>query len=385
MNITIIGAGIGGLSAAIAIRKNLPAATIEIFEASSELKAVGAGLGLAANAVLAFDQLGIKDKVLAQSKVIERLKILDKKGRTLTETDNMALNRAFDTVSNFTVHRAALQEVLLSELKNVRIHYGKKVRSFTQHNGSVELEFTDGSIHTATYVIAADGIHSVFRKQLLPGSAIRFAGYTCWRGVTSEIPASHQQHIATETWAEGKRFGIVTLKDNRIYWFACINAPGMKVLRFADYTREDLLQSFSGFHAPVCELIRSTPEEDIIWNDIIDFKPVSRFAFGNILLLGDAAHATTPNMGQGACQAIEDAAVLGNLLRRHHDIGEAFRVFEQKRLKRTAFIVNRSWQIGKMAQLGNPLLSAIRNALMKLVPASAGLRQIRQVLDVHFD
>ena len=121
-----------------------------------------------------------------------------------------------------------------------------------------------------------------------------------------------------------------------------------------------------------------------MWNDIVDFEPVQRFAFGQVLLLGDAAHATTPNMVQGACQAIEGAAILGKTMSQHSDPVAAFRAFEQKRLKRTALIVNRSWTLGKVAQLQNPVLASLRNLAMRLVPESMNERQVRELLDVDF-
>jgi 2-polyprenyl-6-methoxyphenol hydroxylase-like FAD-dependent oxidoreductase len=128
-----------------------------------------------------------------------------------------------------------------------------------------------------------------------------------------------------------------------------------------------------------------TGDEQLIWNDIIDIKPVKQFAFGRILLSGDAAHATTPNMGQGACQAIEDAIVLANCMAVYSsDIQKAFKVFEQKRISRTTRIVNTSWQVGKMAQLENKLLTSIRNTLLRLVPPSANEKQLQFLYNVDF-
>lgn len=385
MNITIVCAGIGGLTTAIALRKYFPSANVEIFEGSEELKPVGAGIGLGANAVMAFRELDIAEAVLAESRIIEKFRILDKAGRVLTQTNNFALNKAHNIVSNFSIHRTNLQQALLNNLEGVPIHLGKRVQKFKQRDRIV-LEFTDGSLHETDYIIATDGIHSVFRKQLLPGAGVRFAGYTCWRGVTHIIPSTLEgMHIASETWAEGKRFGIVPLKGSRVYWFACINSPALNNLQYRAFTRADLLKSFSDFHTPVTDLISITDPEAIIWNDIIDFKPISQYAFGNILLSGDAAHATTPNMGQGACQAIEDAVVLGKLLQKINNPQEAFLAFEKKRIPRATFIVNRSWQIGKIAQLQNPVLTKLRDAAFRLIPETTNERQIKQMIDVSFE
>ena len=137
------------------------------------------------------------------------------------------------------------------------------------------------------------------------------------------------------------------------------------------FKNEELLHCFQGFHHPVAAIIRSTPPGRIIWNDIIDLKPLKKFAFGNILLMGDAAHATTPNMGQGACMAIEDAAVLMQCMEQNRSVHTAFMQFEKKRLARTTTIVKNSWTLGRIAQLENKFLIALRNSLVRHTPPSA--------------
>ncbi|MCB9337546.1 MAG: FAD-dependent monooxygenase [Lewinellaceae bacterium] len=388
MKITIIGAGIGGLATAIALRKFRPDIELEIFEGSPELKAVGAGLGLAANAVAALDQIGIKEQVLSVSNVLDSFRILDAKGRLISQTNNMAINRNLQVISNFSVHRADLQRVLLAQIPDVPVHLNKRVWDFNQEGDTVHIRFADGAKTETDFVIAADGIHSIFREKLLPESTIRFAGYTCWRGVADlsnfKKLTNLNPKIASESWGLGQRFGIVPLTDGRIYWFACINAPKAKDVRFAAFGQKELAEAFGGFHAPVGELIQMTAPEKILWNDILDFAPVQQFAFGRVLLLGDAAHATTPNMGQGACQAIEDAAILGKILAKNLGPQAAFQAFEEKRLKRTAFIVKRSWQLGKLAQVGNPLLAGLRNFLLRQVPERMNEQQVKALLNVEF-
>ncbi|MBK8565851.1 MAG: FAD-dependent monooxygenase [Saprospiraceae bacterium] len=395
MKISIIGAGIAGLTTAIALRKYRPDLELEIFEASPELKAVGAGLALGANAVMAFEQIGVKNEVLAVSNVLEHFEILDGTGRVITKSDNLAINRNLQTVSNFAVHRADLQRVLLAQIFGLPVRLNKKVWDFRQDGEGVHIRFADGSETRTDYVIATDGIHSVFREKLLPQSKIRYAGYTCWRGVaevaTQDFPSlknleslSLKLTGASETWGLGKRFGIVPLTEERIYWFACLNAATPKDARFAAFGKKELLDTFGDLHAPIHDIIAMTDPKKILWNDIIDFPPVHRFAFNRVLLLGDAAHATTPNMGQGACQAIEGAAILGKTLAGAADMEAAFKVFEQKRLKRTALIVNRSWSLGKIAQLENPLAVGFRNFAFRLVPDSMNERQVQALLDVDF-
>ncbi|PVD53546.1 hypothetical protein DC498_03235 [Terrimonas sp.] len=133
------------------------------------------------------------------------------------------------------------------------------------------------------------------------------------------------------------------------------------------------------YPAEVQSILNQILEDALIWNDIIDLKPIPKYAFGNILLLGDAAHATAPNMGQGACQAIEDAAVLYDELLKGGELNDIFLRFEKRRLKRTHFITKQSARIGKMAQTTNPLMIKVRNAIFRAVPESIKEKQFKQL------
>ena len=188
---------------------------------------------------------------------------------------------------------------------------------------------------------------------------------------------------ASETWGASGRFGIVPLADNKIYWFACINAPqNDKAMR--QFKVADLQYNFRNYHSLIPLILEQSKDEDLLWNDIIDVKPVTRYAFERIVLVGDAAHATTPNMGQGACQAIEDAVVLADELSKHGDISKAFKQFEQRRLKRTHYIVNTSWNIGKAAQINNKVLANCRNFLFRHLPSRVQDRQLEKLYKVDF-
>jgi 2-polyprenyl-6-methoxyphenol hydroxylase-like FAD-dependent oxidoreductase len=151
----------------------------------------------------------------------------------------------------------------------------------------------------------------------------------------------------------------------------------------AKFNVKDLADNFSHYSSPIPQLIESTHESELIWSDIIDLKPISKFAFSRILLLGDAAHATTPNLGQGAGMAMEDALrVAEELDHFNNDVQKAFIACESKRLARTHFIVNTSYRLGKLAQEENQLLIKVRNALFRLTPAWVNERQMAKVLDI---
>jgi len=377
----IVGGGIGGLTLAIALqRKGFNAV---VYEHAPQIKSLGAGLGLAANAVKAFFEVGIGDEVLEVSQVIKMVRIKDTEGHILTETDAAHLSAKLGTINNFTVHRADLHDVLLRRLQPGTLHLNKGCVDVQQQPGGVTLRFSDGTQTQADYVIAADGIHSPIRKKLLPDSTPRYAGYTCWRAVIDDVPAGFDFDETSETWGAGSRFGIVPLSERRVYWFACINA-GPNDPRMRDFGIDDLRAHFSHFHSPIPELLAMTQNNQLIWSDIMDLKPLTRFAFGNIVLMGDAAHATTPNLGQGACMAVEDAAILANCIEDYATPEEAFRQFEAKRIARTTRIVNNSWTLGKAAQLHNPLLVTLRNLAIRLTPPQFAEQQVRFIHDISF-
>ena len=368
----IVGGGIAGLSAAIGLKRVGIDATV--FEAAPEFRPLGAGMVLAANAMKALDYLGIHDAVCARGRLIERLQILNQKGQKLTNTRVAPQEGGYQ---NHTIHRGDLHQVLLRHFQG-DVLYGKRLQDLSEMAEGHLLQFDDGTEYHARFIISAEGIHSKLRGYFLPESEERYAGYTCWRGVA--VNARVNTRLVAETWGTNGRFGIVPLTNNRTYWFAVVKAP-QNSPEMAKWTLNDVKRNYANYHHLVAEVLNATPKEGMLWNDIIDLKPISKYAFNNTLLIGDAAHATTPNMGQGACMAVEDAAVLSHLLKNGESPVEAFRSFEQRRLKRTHDIVNRSWQMGRLAQNQNPILGAIRNTVSRLVPNSVTQRQLEKVYE----
>lgn len=377
----ILGGGIAGLTAAIALKQKGIHATV--FEAAPEIKPLGAGLLLAANAVKGYERLGIAEKIVARGRALPTFSILDQQGRVITSADAAKIGQQFG-LHNFAIHRADLHDALLAELEPAQVQTGKRATHFEKlDDDAIEIHFADGSTYRTHYLVVAEGIRSAVRRQLLPDSEQRYAGYTCWRAVI-ETPSDLQQlSVASETWGKDGRFGIVPLAGDKIYWFACVNArqddPAMRTAKVADLQR-----IFQKFHPAVRAVLENTRDADLLWNDIVDLKPIEKFAFGNIILIGDAAHATTPNMGQGACQAIEDAVILADELGKNAAPAAALIAFEKRRLERTHIIVNNSWRLGKIAQLSRPWLVALRNVLLRLVPESVNERQLKGLLEVYF-
>lgn len=373
----IIGAGIAGLSTAIALRNIGIEATV--LEASETIRPVGAGLSLAANAIEALQRLGIADEVKEKGRALNKITILDKDGDVIKSLSTQSSDAE---PINYTIHRAKLHEVLVSKVNPEKIITGKRSVGLEVTSSGYKLLMEDGSSFICNHLIIAEGIHSPLRNIVAPEAKVRFAGYTCWRGIASNAELKIGE--TSETWGSQGRFGIVPLADDLIYWFACKNTIE-KDSPFKNYSLLDLAHSFKGYHDPISSIIAATKEENLIWDDICDVAPLRKFAYGNAVLIGDAAHATTPNMGQGACMALEDAVILANCLSKESDVMRAFRSFEHKRLKRTHGIVRDSWRLGKIAQWENSLLTAVRDTLLRMMPQSMYAKQIEAVYRVDFN
>lgn len=375
----IIGGGVGGLCTAIALRKIGIEATV--YERAEMLGDVGAGLVVAANAIRSLRRLGLADQAIAAGSKVTRAQIRTHDGQPLAATDMRNYETQFGAPT-IAIHRAALHKVLLDALPEGAVRLDAVCTRVEQDQTGVTASFADGSEARADFLIGADGVRSAVRRQLFPSVELRYSGYTAWRGaVVSRDEAA--LGITSETWGRGHRFGIVRMDAargaERIYWFATANTKPGVTFALAEQ-KEMLLTMFGGWHHPIKSLLEATPAEVILHNDISDFAPLRQWSVGRITLLGDAAHATTPNMGQGACMAIESADVLAQCLAKTGGVEAAFQAYETRRKPRTAFITNQSWQIGRVAQWENPLACAARNFVVKTLSAGAMEKQLSKVL-----
>lgn len=263
---------------------------------------------------------------------------------------------------------------LLNALPYGVVHAGRLCTAIRQDDRSVIARFLDGGEEGGDLLIGADGLHSTVRRQLLPEDRLRYAGYTCWRGIARVEPGTFPADTLCETWGRGTRFGFGPIGAGRIFWWATRNA--LESERDGTAGRKaDVLACIQGWHEPVEALVNATEEETILRNDIYDRKPTIQWGEGRVTLVGDAAHPATPNLGMGACQAIEDAVVLGKFIAETLDVSSALRRYEARRQRRTATITTLSWRFGWMTQWADPLACSVRNWLIKMTPTFVERKQ----------
>jgi 2-polyprenyl-6-methoxyphenol hydroxylase-like FAD-dependent oxidoreductase len=369
--VIIIGGGIGGVTAAIALQR--AGFDVTVFERAEELREVGSGLPLWTNALRALQKIGLEHVLEALGATVTAGSISTWRGDTLVDLRTEELLKRLGTI-NAVVHRAELLALLLETLGTDRVHLGAACVGFTQDATGICARFADGQEAHGDVLIGADGLHSVIRAQLFGAAKPKYAGYTCWRGV------AHITGLETWAWGKGNQFGITPMSKGRAYWFAQRYAPEGAKDKAVGRKRE-VLEMFEDWHDPIPAVVQATAEADILRNDIYESVPLRHWSSGRVTLLGDAAHTMTPNLGQGACQAIEDAVELAECLKAEQDIVSALKVYEKRRITRTKRITLLARLIGKVVQWENPIACRIRNAFIKRTPVSLELKSVLWILD----
>lgn len=379
MRAIIIGGGIGGLTTAIALRRVGVEAVV--FERAGDLREIGAGISIWTNAVKALEKIGLSDAVrgggqdgVGQQEIGGAIRTAS--GRKLMALPVGALERRFGP--SVVTTRPHLQRALISALPEAALRLGAEFTGFRQDGSGVTALFADGTEERGDLLVGVDGLNSTVRAQLFGEEHPRYAGFTAWRGLV--YLEDGPEDMGFEAWGRGEVFGVVPIGGGRFYWFATKNTPeGGRA--GPDGHKAELLERFGSWVEPVPSIIRAAAEEEILRHDVYDRDPLSQWCKGRVTLLGDAAHPMTPNLGQGACQAIEDAVALAGCVKAQGDVIVALKLYEERRKDRADMIVRRSRALGNVEQIENPLLCALRNAAIWLVPARISLRQLAPILD----
>jgi 2-polyprenyl-6-methoxyphenol hydroxylase-like FAD-dependent oxidoreductase len=361
----VVGGGIAGLAIARALSSR--GAEITLVERSLAWRPEGTALTLARNGLAALDRVGVGDTVRAAGHRVTAGMIATADGTPLG-----AVPSGWPEL--LVIHRADLHRCLLEDL-DVDTRMGTTVMDLEDGPDGVACRLDDGSSGVVDLVIGADGVGSQVRALLLGAGAPRvvYAGYTCWRAIADDpgMPGT-----AVEQWGRGQRVGVIPMADERTYLFLTQTVrPGAH----GPDTAAALRIRFADFTGPARRALDALDDDaDILHNDIVELDGAA-FGTGRVALIGDAAHAMTPNLGQGAGQALEDAVVLADRLA-ELPVDNAIEAYGQARGARVRGLQRRARQLGRLAQLRNPVLAAARDATLRATPTDVLRRQAQQVV-----
>lgn len=360
--IAIIGGGIAGLTFARCLTSE--EYDIHIFEKKEHFEEIGAAISVFPNALCVMDKLHLLKDILESSGQIKTVYLKTSKGKILSTSEPKS------DYPLVCIHRADLHGILFKNI-DAKLYNNYALKNISHlDGGKIALEFENGENKIFDAVIGADGIHSEVRKYVINDGAPIFRGYNVWRGV---VKTNFEIGSGSETYGKGQRVGIVPIKDGVYGWWATANEEYMQD-DSPEGAKEKLKRLFGDWHSPIPELINNT--ETILKNSLSDRKPHKGWTKGNVTLLGDAAHPTTPNLGQGGCMAIEGAYILAKSIQKYGLTEKSFERYEELQFPRSEKIVNESLKFGKMGQLTNPILSRLRNFAMWAIPASIAMKMI---------
>lgn len=355
----VAGGGIGGLAAAIGLRRT--GWTVTVLERATELGEVGAGWSFAPNAVRAADALGVGEGFRAVSVPTEA-------GATLRTPAGGYLMRfrSGRDPALLANHRADLHRVLSEHLPADMMRTAARVTGVEQSDRGVTVSYqTPAGSRTAQadLLVGADGIRSAARQAVWPDApAPVYQRILCWRGVTE--PGAVWPVEGFQTWGRGVRFGAHPLSGQRVFWFLTVrqHRPGAR----HDENLAEVRRRIGGWHDPIPALLAATPADSVLCHDIFDLDPLPSYVAGRVAVLGDAAHAMTPFLAQGACQALEDAAVLAAELTRTADIPTALVRYDRARRPRSQMVARMARQDAKISLSTNPLTYGLMSRLTRI-------------------
>ena len=352
--ILIVGGGIAGLTLAAALRQR--GFDPELVERKTAWHTVGAGITIQPNGTRALRTLGIGAAIEQAGVSLQRFVYCTLRGETLVTINLRELWGDIDR--GVGIERAALQGVLLSAVGGVPCRLGASVTSLNQGDRRVSVNFTDGGAGEYDLVIGADGIGSTVRRLALGGAPPAYTGLMYWRGLASIRPEGLTD---VQFWlGDGRLFGLYPVGDRRTYFFGSVNEPE----RRHDPARgrlERLRKRFAAFGPLVQDCLASVEDDEQIHCSAIDSVELDRWHEGRVVLIGDAAHASSPMMGQGGCMAIEDAIVLAELLNTSQTVEDALDAYARRRRPRVDWVQRESAALGRSALMP----PAVRDAVLR--------------------
>jgi 2-polyprenyl-6-methoxyphenol hydroxylase-like FAD-dependent oxidoreductase len=357
-DVIIVGGGIGGLSCAHFLRR--AGFKVRVLERCPGLNEVGAGLQLAPNAQAAFRELKLLDDLLPLSWPLHKVELRSTHSGLLATMD-----AGQETL--LAIHRAQLQKLLARDLDADMLQFGVTITAMHEEGDRVQVTLQSGETLTGKLRIGADGLRSQVRSQFFPAVTFRYSGTSSYRGIAHAPGLLKDPHQGAEIWGPGCRFGYSQITSTDIYWYLTFDAPPQEQRSPGD-CHAHALQLMDHFPEQK-PIVARTSFEHLIHTDISDIKPTANWVRGRVALLGDAAHATTPNLGQGAAQAIEDAWALGLTLQKFDAEPIALEAYLAVREDKALWIVRQSWTFQSICHLKKPWQQTLRDLCVKYAPS----------------
>ncbi|HYX31705.1 MAG TPA: FAD-dependent monooxygenase [Oligoflexus sp.] len=357
-DVILVGGGIGGLSCAHFLRQ--VGFRVCVLERSAGLSEVGAGLQLAPNALAALREIHLLPDLLPLGWIMHRVDLVSTRSGVLS-----SMNMKDKTV--LAIHRAELQKLLARDLGLEVLRFGVGIESMHEEGDRVRVMLRDGVILSARLLIGADGLRSQVRTQFFPPVTLRYSGTSSYRGIAAAPGLLSDPHVGGEIWGPGCRFGYAHINSHDIYWYLTFDAPPHET-RTPEAGKVHALQLMAAF-PEYKAIVERTDLARIIQTDISDIQPTTHWVQGRVALMGDAAHATTPNLGQGAAQALEDAWALGVALKKFGLEPIALQSYQAARQSKALWIVRQSWSFQSMCHIKRPWLQTLRDLTVKHMPA----------------
>ena len=360
LDILIAGGGIAGLSLCNALGKNH---NITLVEKAHQLRSNGTGILLNINAMDVLGKMGLGDEVKKRGTPLVNFSIINTAGKVLSTmtTSTHIQNQGLEMVS---INRSELHNALASRCNGSDLLLDTRIESLKQIDNKVQVKLSNNEQRLVDLVIGADGANSKTREMIGDAVQLRYSGYTCWRCLVHQNPEIDRP---VEIWGLGKRLGIVPLGNNETYIFLVKNARH-EPNQSSQISITDLLPQFSEFQAITGDLFTRLKTPTRVVHDNLYDMPTPFFGEQAIILVGDAAHAMTPNMGQGAGMAIEDAYLLSKIIDNASNIEHVLPQFKKQRYQRVSKFTDSSYKLGKLAQTESRLVAALRNFLFSMTP-----------------
>lgn len=360
MRVAIIGGGISGLTVANTLyQNNIP---FELFEKNSNSHPQGSGILLGPSAIKVLCKLGLRKKIKENGCKLKKMGFKSHKG----DNFNISSSEELENLTGegfYGIGRDSLSQTLRSKLEPRNMHYNKSIKNVIEHNDHIQLILSDGNSKRFDYIVGCDGLNSIVREKSFGKSFLRPTNMTCWRGIlgVDDNFLNSLDDSFFEYWGKNSRFGVGPISNKKIYWFAVIKNESIKA-------NSNWKTQFSDYLETIPKIISATKDSNIIKRELSDKPPSNTWYSERVVLVGDAIHPTTPNLGIGASLGIESAWRLGNLVDRLGWNSKTFKEYQKNRFTRTKKLNYLSLIVGKMAHIENPILQTIRNSLLKYTP-----------------